>query len=141
MKIVVFFSAAIGTPQPAQGQLTFVFMVEWLPLPPRPPPPKPPPALPSRWWRRRREARKTLPERPTDQDARTIDRWLRRGAACVLCGSWPAPCDHRLGARLLLVCRRCEQKPDTLARLNETVRIDWTVNRREESPRKSRDWA
>jgi hypothetical protein len=83
--------------KPALGQLVFRSLVEWLPLEP---PRSPPPPLPEFWWRRRREAVKRSPERSADRDARIIDRWVNRGNGHVLCGSWPAPHDHRAGGRL-----------------------------------------
>jgi hypothetical protein len=110
--------------RPAPGQLAFRFFVEWLPIEPPRPPPEPMPAF---WWRRRRQAPGKPPERSPDRDARTIDRWLRRGAACILCGSWPAPCDHRIRGRIVLVCKRCDARPDTAARLNELVFVDWVA--------------
>jgi hypothetical protein len=30
-----------------------------------------------------------------------------------------------IGGRLLLLCRTCEAKPDSLARLAELVNVDW----------------
>jgi hypothetical protein len=112
--------------RPAPGQLVFTFLLRWLPI--EPPRPAPPP-LPHGWWRRdRRKAPTTPVARSADRDDATIDRWLRRGAACVLCGSWPAPCDRRIGARLLLVCRHCDRRPETAERLNEIVSTDWAAS-------------
>jgi hypothetical protein len=56
----------------------------------------------------------------------TVDRWTRRGAACLLCGHWPAPHDRLVRGRLVLVCGACERRPDTLTRLDEVVREDWS---------------
>jgi hypothetical protein len=113
--------------RPALGQQVFSFLLRWMPI--EPPRPAPPPPLPHGWWRRHRPTPPTTPAaRSADRDGRIIDRWLRRGAACVLCGSWPAPCDHRIGARLILVCRRCDRRPDTTARLHEIVCTDWAAS-------------
>jgi hypothetical protein len=57
--------------------------------------------------------------------ARTVDRFIRRGAACCLCSAWPAPCDHHVNGHLLLLCRTCEARPDAMARLTELVTVDW----------------
>jgi hypothetical protein len=111
--------------RPAPGQLAFSFMLTWLPIEP----PRPPPPLPAGWWRRRRTAPARPPERQSARDYRTVSRWLRRGAACVLCGSWPAPCDRRIGGRLILLCRGCDRLPDAAARLTEIVCVDWTAAR------------
>jgi hypothetical protein len=105
---------------PAPGQMTFRFLLVWTPLePPRPPP------LPHGWWRKSRKAPERPPERPGEGDARTVNRWIKRRASCVLCGSWPAPCDHRIGSRLVLLCRDCNKKPDALARVREVISIEW----------------
>jgi hypothetical protein len=39
---------------------------------------------------------------------------------------WVAPCERRIGGRLILLCRGCDRLPDAAARLNETVVIDWS---------------
>jgi hypothetical protein len=120
--------------RPAQGQLTFAFVLDWLPatpppvLPSPPPPAETPPPRPAHWWRRRRPAAVTPQARSPDRDARTVTRWLRRGASCVLCGFWPAPIDRRVGGRLLLLCRACAAKPEALVRLAEIVRVDWAAH-------------
>ena len=61
-----------------------------------------------------------------------MDRWIKRRASCVLCRSWPAPCDHWLGHRLVLLCRACNNKPDALTRVREVASIEW-----EETPERN----
>jgi hypothetical protein len=51
-----------------------------------------------------------------------VDRWVKRGAACLLCGHWPAPHDRLVRGRLVLVCALCDRRPDTDMRLDEVVR-------------------
>jgi hypothetical protein len=105
---------------PASNQLWFRWVTVWLPLdPPRPPP------LPAFWWRRARKAAERPPERSADRDSRTIDRFIRRGACCVLCGERWAPCDRRIGNRLILLCRSCDAMPNAMARIREIVSIEW----------------
>jgi hypothetical protein len=36
------------------------------------------------------------------------------------------PCDHRIGNRLVLLCRTCDAKPEALARVRELISIEWT---------------
>jgi len=55
-----------------------------------------------------------------------VDRWIKRRASCLLCRFWPAPCDHRIGNRLVLLCRDCNNKPEALARVREIISIEWT---------------
>jgi hypothetical protein len=77
------------------------------------------------WWRRRRKATVRPVERSARREDWTIGRLLRRGAACALCGRWPAPRDRRIGGRLILLCSGCDRRPDTAARLAELVFVDW----------------
>jgi hypothetical protein len=118
---------------PALGQLAFRFLIDWLPIePPRPPPapspPRPPERLPSLWWRRRRPATRRPVERSTARDGRIVDRWIRRGASCCLCKRWPAPYDRRVHGRLLLLCRSCQSKPDSSARIEEIIFTEWRAS-------------
>jgi hypothetical protein len=120
--------------RPAPGRQVFAFLLGWMPIvepSPAPPAPAPPPPLPAGWWRRRRAGAPTpSTARSETRDARTIGRWLRRGAACVLCRSplhpWPAPEAHHVGRRLvLLVCPACSVLPSTPDRLLELDAVDW----------------
>jgi hypothetical protein len=54
-----------------------------------------------------------------------VNRWVERGAACVLCNHWPASCDHLVRGRIMLVCRTCEARADTRVRLEEIALVDW----------------
>ena len=74
-------------------------------------------------WRPRRNRGETRPS--SDRRDRIVDRWIRRGASCLLCGHWPAPHDRLVRGRLVLVCDACERRPDTGTRLDEVVREDW----------------
>jgi hypothetical protein len=114
--------------RPAPGQLVFWFVLTPVPIY-WSPPESPHRARPApRWnapsWRPRR----ARTERRHAQDRRDaqVDRWVRRGAACALCKRWPAPHDHLVHGRLLLLCKRCESEPDSLARLGEMVATDWS---------------
>jgi hypothetical protein len=116
--------------RPAPGQLMFRFLLVWMPLELRRPPEPAQRARPTlRWngpsWRPRRLRSESRPSE--DRLERTIDRLVRRRAACVLCGFWPAPCDHRIRGRLMLVCRACQARPETRTRLDEIVRVDWAA--------------
>jgi hypothetical protein len=108
--------------RPAPGQLLFIWVTTWLPL--EPPCQRPPP-LPAFWWRRGRKAASKSLERPADRDARTIDRFIRRGACCVLCGERWALCDRRIGSRLVLLCRSCDALPSAMARIGEIAAVEW----------------
>jgi hypothetical protein len=111
----------------APGQLMFWFVLSPVPIywtPPEPPQrarPAPRPNAPS--WRPRRARREC--RHSQDRRDRQVDRWLRRGAACALCKRWPAPHDHLVHGRLLLLCKSCESQPDSLVRLTEIVLTDW----------------
>jgi hypothetical protein len=113
--------------RPAAGQLSFWFIDSPEPIYWTPPQP------PQRSWPRRRSDIPSFRPRRARSDPRPfqnrvewqVDRWARRRASCALCSRWPAPCDHQVGARLLVVCRACEAKEDTPARLRELVTVDW----------------
>src|SRR5262249_55602611 len=91
-------------------------------------PRQPAPAPVAQAWGRRH--RKGPPPRPRGRSERPADeivgRLLRRGAACVLCGRWPAPRDRRIHGRLVLLCSACDRRPDAGARLEEMIQIDWS---------------
>jgi hypothetical protein len=54
---------------------------------------------------------------------------MRRGATCVLCGARWSPIAHKVRGRILLVCRRCDARPETMSRLTELVAVDWQESR------------
>jgi hypothetical protein len=92
------------------------------------PPPRRSPAfeLPKpRWWRSARKAPSTSPERRRDRTDQVIDRAMRRGATRTLCGYRWAPCHRRVRGYVLLLCRQCDARPETAARLAELVETDW----------------
>jgi hypothetical protein len=113
--------------RPAAGQLWFLWFTAAAPIyldEPRPPRRRPRPA----GYKVPPSARRRVladPRPPADPTARVVTRWIGRGAACCLCRRWPAAHDHMIGGRLLLLCRVCEDRPDSLARLGELVREDW----------------
>jgi hypothetical protein len=117
--------------RPAAGQLTLMFVaalgdvaivVAKPPVVPRGRPPAAPPSdRPS--WRPRRAGRQEKPPESTME--RKVDRFVRRGAHCCLCRSWPAPTEHWIDGRIMLVCRCCSAKPDTPARLREIASVEW----------------
>jgi hypothetical protein len=106
--------------RPARGQLLFIWVTTWLPLePPRPTP------LPAFWWRKSRKSTQRPPERSEDRDDRTIDRWVKRRATCLLCGGWPAPCGRWIQGRLIVLCRECDVRPNATVRANEIITQEW----------------
>jgi hypothetical protein len=115
--------------RPAAGQMVFWFILSPTPIywmPPEPPQrsrPTPRRNVPS--WRPRRARSDSRPSE--DRQEWTINRLIRRHAACVLCGRWPAACDHRIRGRVMLVCRACESRPDTPVRLAEIAMVDWSA--------------
>jgi hypothetical protein len=44
---------------------------------------------------------------------------------CTLCSSWPALCDLLVNGGLLHLCKRCEEDPNLLTRLDEMGHADW----------------
>ena len=74
-------------------------------------------------WRPRRP--RDAPRPPEDVMERKVDRFVRRGACCCLCQSWPAPCESWVSGRIMLVCRSCAGKPSTPARLMEIRAVEW----------------
>jgi hypothetical protein len=58
-----------------------------------------------------------------------VDRWVKRGAACLVCGKWPAPVERLVLGKLVVVCRECDQQPSTAARIVETIAMDWEATR------------
>jgi hypothetical protein len=113
--------------RPAAGQLMLVFLAAIDdPAPPpvvareRAPVPRPT-DRPS--WRPRRPGRETRPTEATID--RKVDRFVRRGAHCCLCRSWPAPVESWVSGRIMLTCRTCAGKPSTPARLEEIASVEW----------------
>jgi hypothetical protein len=74
-------------------------------------------------WRPRRPGRRE--RHPEGTMERTVDRFVRRGAHCCLCQGWPAPVQSWIDGRIMLVCRSCSGKPNTLARLKEIAMVEW----------------
>jgi hypothetical protein len=117
--------------RPAPNQLVFWFILAEIPIFPDAPKsarPRPRPAsyvVPPTSRRERPE-----PARPSQERIdRTVTRWLRREAGCALCGRFPATNLHQIETRLLLLCRTCQAKPNSPARLREMVRDDWRADR------------
>jgi hypothetical protein len=113
--------------RPAPGQLMFLFVAA---LGDPPPPPvvaraKAPAARPTDRpsWRPRRARIQTRP--PEATMARKVDRFVRRGAHCCLCRTWPAPVESWVDGRIMLTCRTCAGKPSTPARLKEIAAVEW----------------
>jgi hypothetical protein len=109
--------------RPARNQTWFswftaerpVYLDVLLPSRPRPRPPgyKVQPRVRRRAW-----------DEPGRRE-RQVDRFVRRRAGCALCSTWPAPHDVVVGGRLLLLCKACAARPDSLTRLKEIVTVDW----------------
>jgi hypothetical protein len=74
-------------------------------------------------WRPRRARNEIRPS--MDRRDWKVDRLVRRGASCLLCGRWPAPFDRLIDGKLVLVCALCERRANTGTRLDEVVREDW----------------
>jgi hypothetical protein len=107
--------------KPAAGQLWFIWDVEPAPTPvvvPMAPPapftPTPKPKPKPRVW--------TEP-----QKERQTDRWVQRRAACLLCKSWPAPFDHVVSGRLVVLCGTCSAQPNAYVRVAEVISEDWST--------------
>jgi hypothetical protein len=58
--------------------------------------------------------------------ARKVDRFVKRGAHCCICRSWPAPVESWVSGRIMLTCRTCAAKPETAARLREIAEVEWS---------------
>ena len=54
-----------------------------------------------------------------------VDQFVRRGACCCLCRTWPAPVESWVAGRIMLVCRTCSEKASTPARLQEIAAVEW----------------
>jgi hypothetical protein len=113
--------------RPAPGQLVFLFVAA---IGDPPPPPvvargrTPAPCPTDRpTWRPRRARNQTRPPEATMN--RKVDRFVRRGAHCCLCRSWPAPVESWVAGRIMLVCRSCSGKASTPARLEEIASVEW----------------
>jgi hypothetical protein len=113
--------------RPARRQLMLVFLAALgYPLPSpvvaggRAPAPRPS-DRPS--WRPRRARNQTRPREGTM--ARKVDRFVRRGAHCCLCRTWPAPVESWVDGRITLTCRACAWRPSTAARLEEIAVNEW----------------
>jgi hypothetical protein len=113
--------------RPARGQLSFWFIESPVPIywtPPEPSRrsrPRSRPVIPPFRPRRARSDPGPFQSRVERQ----IERWVRRGAACLLCSSWPAPCDRWVGKWLIVLCRSCNALADAQARIEEIVKVDW----------------
>jgi hypothetical protein len=131
--------------RPAAGQLLLVFLgdvpvaeaiptpvielAEVLPAPvadvtiPSPTTPAPVPTSPSPVDRA--VPSRTRPRFSESRRDRTTARWLKRGAACLLCGAWPVPVDHVIEGRMVVLCKGCDAQPNARARMVEIVTEDW----------------
>jgi hypothetical protein len=113
--------------RPAAGQLMLLFLAALGDAAPPPvvtrgkaPAPHPTDRPP---WRPRRPGRR---ERPSEGVMnRKVDRFVRRGAHCCLCRTWPAPIESWVSGRIMLTCRTCAGKPSTPARLEEIASVEW----------------
>ena len=113
--------------RPAAGQLMLLFVAALG----DPPPPavvargrSPVPCPTDRpTWRPRRPGRQERP--PEGVMDRKVDRFVRRGAHCCLCRTWPAPVESWIAGRIMLTCRSCSGKADTMARLAEIALVEW----------------
>jgi hypothetical protein len=47
----------------------------------------------------------------------------------LLCGARWSPIARKVRGRILLVCRACDARPETAARLDELVAVDWQESR------------
>jgi hypothetical protein len=113
--------------RPAPGQLMLLFVAalgDPTPLPvvarerPRAPCPMDRPT-----WRPRRARGQARPPEATINTK--VDRFVRRGAHCCLCRTWPAPVESWVSGRIMLVCRTCAGKPSTPKRLEEIASVEW----------------
>jgi hypothetical protein len=113
--------------RPALGQLMLLFVAALGDV--APPPvvargraPAPRPTDRPSWQPRRPGMREKPPEATIN---RKVDRFVRRGAHCCLCRSWPAPVESWVAGRIMLTCRTCAGKPNTLAHLEEIAAVEW----------------
>jgi hypothetical protein len=112
-QLVLLFTAALGDPDPVAARPPVVARER----------------RPETWqidrpsWRPRRRERGARP--PETTMARKVDRFVRRGASCCLCRHWPAPIESWIDGRIMLVCRSCSGKPDTMSRLQEIRAVEW----------------
>ncbi len=74
-------------------------------------------------WRPRRP--REAPRPPEAIVEKKVDRFVRRGAHCCLCQTWPAPCESWVDGKIMLTCRACAGKPSTPARLAEIRAVEW----------------
>jgi len=112
---MLLFVAALGDPYP-------VAVAAMPPVMTRERAPTPCPAGRPSWRPRRLRTKARPPEATMD---RIVDRFLRRGAHCCLCRTWPAPVESWVCGRIMLTCRTCSEKPSTPARLEEIPVIEW----------------
>ena len=113
--------------RPAAGQMMLLFLAA---IDDPPPPavvargraPAPRPTDRPTWRPRRAMSHARPPEATID---RKVDRFVRRGAHCCLCRAWPAPVESWVDGRIMLTCRSCSGKADTLARLEEIASMEW----------------
>jgi hypothetical protein len=112
-QLMLLFTAALGDPYPVAARPPVVARER----------------RPETWqidrpsWRPRRARNETRP--PETTMARKVDRFVRRGAHCCLCHTWPAPVESWVNGQIMLVCRSCSGKPNTLARLREIAAVEW----------------
>jgi hypothetical protein len=109
------------------GQLLFAFVTSPTPIFLTPPAAPRRDRRDSRWnvpsWRPQRpHGERGLSEERTDWQ---VDRWVSRHAGCCLCRAWPAPHDRLVGGRLVVLCKRCNTRPDSDVRLHEIISQDW----------------
>jgi hypothetical protein len=116
-------------PAPGQLMLRFVAALGDAAIVAAPPPvvargrsPAPRPTDRPTWRPRRLRRRERPPEGVMD---RKVDRFVRRGAHCCLCRTWPAPVESWIDGRIMLTCRSCSGKADTQARLEEIAAVEW----------------
>ncbi len=56
---------------------------------------------------------------------RRVDRFVRRGASLLSLPHLARPVQSWIDGRIMLTCRSCSEKPDTVARLEEIAAVEW----------------